>query len=53
MLDHDTVAGQINPRGITVYPCKEYFVECLQRAKKVANDRTLVMCIERTMELLD
>ncbi len=51
MLDHDTVAGQINPHE--VYPCKDSFMECLIRAKKVANDRSLVLCIERTMELLD
>ncbi len=53
MLDHDTVAGQINPNDESKYPYKDSFMECLQRAKKIANDRSLVLCIERTMELLD
>lgn len=52
MLDHETVARQITLSDET-HPDKESFLTCLEHAKKISSNCSLVMCIERTMELLE
>ncbi len=52
MLDHETVARQISLSEETI-PNKESFLTCLERAKKISCSDSLIVCIERTMNILD
>ncbi len=53
MLDRDTVTGQEVARFEVSKTSKRNFLECLARAKTVADDKDFLLCLDRAMVLFE